>query len=411
MDLHDGRPFWPLRNGLIDAYPPLDADWHGDVVVLGAGITGALIADALTAAGLRVAVVDRRDVATGSTAASTALLQYEIDTELHELVCLLGEPAAVRAYRACEQAVRDLRALSADLAPAARVRKRESCYYADRFWHVPRLRSEFALRQRHGFDVELLTRNDLRQRLGIGAWPLALLSREAGDVDPYRMTHALLRRVRERGATVCDRTRISGWEAGEDGVEVHSDRGPKLRARYLVLAGGFETQTWLRDRVARNRSSYALVTEPLAELPAWLRRGMAWGSARPYHYFRSTLDARVIAGGEDDAIDNEMRRDANVRRKAGKLLKALNRLMPAAQPPAEIAYAWAGTFAETPDGLPYFGAHRQHGPRVLFAMAYGGNGITYSMIGAALLRERIFGRAHADAPLFGFERIGRGVEA
>ena len=46
------------------------------------------------------------------------------------------------------------------------------------------------------------------------------------------------------------------------------------------------------------------------------------------------------------------------------------------------AFCWAGTFAETGDGLPFFGAHAQHGPRVQFAMAYGGNGITYAAIGA-----------------------------
>jgi glycine/D-amino acid oxidase-like deaminating enzyme len=71
------------------------------------------------------------------------------------------------------------------------------------------------------------------------------------------------------------------------------------------------------------------------------------------------------------------------------------------------AFAWAGTCAETKDGLPFFGAHPQHGPRVHFAMAYGGNGITYSVIGAALLRAAIEGRAHPLAALFGFGRVAR----
>lgn len=44
-------------------------------------------------------------------------------------------------------------------------------------------------------------------------------------------------------------------------------------------------------------------------------------------------------------------------------------------------------------------------PRVHFAMAYGGNGITYSRIGAALLRAGIHRRKHPLAELFGFGRI------
>ncbi len=59
------------------------------------------MADALIATGKRIVVLDSRDVAQGSTAASTALLQYEIDTHLVDLVQMLGAEPAMRAYRAC----------------------------------------------------------------------------------------------------------------------------------------------------------------------------------------------------------------------------------------------------------------------------------------------------------------------
>jgi glycine/D-amino acid oxidase-like deaminating enzyme len=68
------------------------------------------------------------------------------------------------------------------------------------------------------------------------------------------------------------------------------------------------------------------------------------------------------------------------------------------------AFSWGGTFAETDDGLPWFGSHPSLGPRVLFAMAYGGNGITYAMAGAPLLRALAERRAHPLAGLFGFAR-------
>jgi len=66
-----------------------------------------------------------------------------------------------------------------------------------------------------------------------------------------------------------------------------------------------------------------------------------------------------------------------------------------------IAFDWAGTVAETEDGLPQFGIHEQHGPRVHFAMAYGGNGKTYRPIGAELLRDTLLKKAHPCAQLFG----------
>ncbi|HVK93988.1 MAG TPA: hypothetical protein VM571_04600, partial [Noviherbaspirillum sp.] len=75
--------------------------------------------------------------------------------------------------------------------------------------------------------------------------------------------------------------------------------------------------------------------------------------------------------------------------------------------PLAPAFAWAGTFAETEDGLPFFGVHPQLGPRVHFAMAYGGNGISYSMLGAGLLRASIEKRRHPLSELFGFGRLER----
>jgi glycine/D-amino acid oxidase-like deaminating enzyme len=85
-----------------------------------------------------------------------------------------------------------------------------------------------------------------------------------------------------------------------------------------------------------------------------------------------------------------------------KLIARLQELMPDVQP--DVGFARAGTFAETADGLPWFGAHPKLDPGVLSAMAYGGNGITYSAIGAHILADAVRGKPHPLAALFGFER-------
>ena len=82
MNLTGGHPFRRVKNGLMATYPRLAVAVRCDALVVGAGITGALIAHSLSEVGLRVCVIDKREVGWGSTAASTALLQYEIDTEL-----------------------------------------------------------------------------------------------------------------------------------------------------------------------------------------------------------------------------------------------------------------------------------------------------------------------------------------
>ena len=100
MDLHSGAAFWLVSNGLVPAPPRLGGAEHCDVLIVGAGITGALLADALSADGLDVVVVDRREPGLGSTTASTALLLFEIDVELAELVERIGEEAAEARHQA-----------------------------------------------------------------------------------------------------------------------------------------------------------------------------------------------------------------------------------------------------------------------------------------------------------------------
>jgi glycine/D-amino acid oxidase-like deaminating enzyme len=404
MDLKSGYPWWAVKNGLLHAFPPLQQDLRCDVVVLGGGISGALIADELSAHGHEVVVIDRRDVGWGSTAASTALLQYEIDTPMTELARRYGEADAVLAYRSCAEAIPLLQAKAAEVRDVGFARTR-SLYYASRHRDLHALRGEFELRARHGFAVQWRDRDAMRARHGFDA-PGAILSDVAARVDPYRMACRLLARLEKRGVGVFDRTSVASIQASSRGVTLRTPEGFTVRAGHVVLAAGYEAQQWLDQRIAKNRSSYAFISDPIdaAALGA-LADTLLWETARPYLYLRSTDDGRLLVGGEDDAVDLPARRDGRVESKARKLLRKVQALFPAL--PLAIDFAWAGTFAETSDGLPFFGPHPQHGPRVHFAMAYGGNGITYSMVGAGLLRALIERRRHPLAALFSFARLER----
>ena len=123
MDLRTDYPFWLLDKGIIRSYPSLDYDTRADVVVMGAGISGALVAWHLAKAGYDVLVADKRHVGMGSTAASTALLQYEIDTPLIQLIKQVGEQHAVRSYLLCLQAIEEMGKLCQRLPEAGFTRK------------------------------------------------------------------------------------------------------------------------------------------------------------------------------------------------------------------------------------------------------------------------------------------------
>jgi len=130
MDLRTGAAFWPVRDGLVQTYPPLDADLTVDVAVIGAGCTGALIASRLCDAGASVVVVDKRDVANGSTAATTGLLLYETDSSLSELAESIGEEPAVRAWQLGREAIDEIADLCAAVGDDCGFATRATLYLA-----------------------------------------------------------------------------------------------------------------------------------------------------------------------------------------------------------------------------------------------------------------------------------------
>ena len=399
MDLHSGLPFWLIRNGLGPAYPPLNADVRTDVVIVGGGITGALCAYHLAEAGVAVVVVDARTIGTGSTCASTALLQYEIDTPLYELQELVGLDHAVRSYRACARAIATLGEIAQkiDIPDFA---CHPSVQYASKPAHVKNLRTEAALRNQHGLAVDFLEGSEVGRVLPFPA-PAALRSPLAAQMDAWRFTHALHAESLRRGTAIHERTEVIDFRDHADAVELRTASGHRINARHLIYATGYESRDLLPKDVIHLDSTYALVSEAGCSDNPWPDNALIWETAQPYLYMRTAPEGRIIVGGRDERFRSPRLRDALLARKAAALEADIAGLFPNLDVRRE--FAWCGTFGSTKDGLPYI----DRSPTDMhswFALGMGGNGITFSVIAAEILRDRILGRPNMDAELFRFDR-------
>jgi glycine/D-amino acid oxidase-like deaminating enzyme len=396
LRLHSGAPYWLLDAGLEEFSAPSAAC---DVAIVGAGITGALLADRLTGAGLSVTLFDRRAPAYGSTAASTALLQYEIDVELLDLISRVGEADAVRSYQLCAAAITELGALCEELGPECGFVPRSSLYLASRRRDAKRLQQEMEARARVGLDVTWWDRKQVDHRYGIPSHG-ALRTDSAAEVSPVRLTRALLRRAIGRGAGLFIRTTVEQVEREGSGVRLQTSRGT-VRAGTVIYAAGYEVPAPLRAELVALHSSYAMVTEPLGRFGRWDDGCLIWESARPYCYLRSTQDGRILIGGLDVPFRDPDWRDRLLPDKASRLEQRLRNWLPDVMPTR--AYAWAGTFGETKDGLPFVGAAAD-APQIAYALGYGGNGITFSLVAANILRDQCLGRPNDDARIFRLDR-------
>ncbi len=396
MDLTSGLPFWPIRDGLIGVYPPLTQDLHCDALIVGGGITGALLSHELTGRGVDCVLIDRREIGHGSTCASTALLQYELDVPLHQLCERVGTEVAERGYTLGVAAIHRLQKLAGSDCDFA---SRPSLLIARRKADIPGLRKEYDARKRARLPVAWLDRFEL-ESLGIES-DGAIRSSVAAQADPYRLTHRLLRLSSKRGLRVFDRTTALRYHETKSKMTVETDRGVKVRCRAIFFASGYETQDILPKNIVTLKSTYTFISEPVENFDWWKDRALIWDTGDPYLYMRTTGDNRVIVGGEDDGVLDPTRRDRRIPAKTHRLLTRFARVFPGQR--LESAFGWAGIFGGTKDGLAYIGRYEAF-PLGYFALGFGGNGITFSMIASWILADAFLGRKNRDEDMFRFDR-------
>jgi glycine/D-amino acid oxidase-like deaminating enzyme len=400
MNLRSYYPYWLLRHGIINNYPSLASDVKADVAIIGAGISGALVAWHLCKAGFSVVVADRRHVGWGSTAASTSLLQYEIDTPLYELKEKTGEENAIKSYLLCREAIYKLETICRQFNDKELFEFKPSLQFASFKSHVADLKKEYELRKKIGFSLEFLDEKNVVEKYGFSK-PAALLSKDGAEADAYKITHRLFEKCIPLGLRLYDHTEITNIIHHKKGVELITPDKKKIHARYLVIACGYESQRYIPYKVETLESTYAAISEPFSQKHFWYKNSLIWETASPYLYIRTTADNRIIIGGKDVPFTNPDKRDELLPAKTKALERSFSKLFPALQ--FKTDFKWAGSFASTKDGLPFIGSIRQR-PHSFFALGFGGNGITFSMIAAEIIRDLLTGKNNPHARIFSFDR-------
>lgn len=406
--LRRGHPIWLQSTPRLEPrYPSLTGSEQADVAVVGGGMTGGLVAQAFADAGVSVVLLDSGVVGGGSTAASSALLLKEPDRGLLELEHRYGRRIGRRLWRLSEDAVAQFVSLISRLRVSCGLTRRDAVYYAIGAEAADRLGRELDARVAAGFEGRWLGAGQLRRLTGI-AGHAALKTRGSAQFDPYRACVGILDAAATSGARIFERSRVIRIDAARDRARVRTHRGC-VEAKRVVIATGYATPQF-RPLAGRFRlfRTYVLATEPMTasqRADVGLSDVMIWDTDRPYHYARWTPDHRLLLGGADRPVRPGQRRDIAFRTATHELREYFDGMLPALGT-IDVATAWEGLFAMTPDSFPYIGPHPRY-PAHWFALGYGGNGMTFGMLAARLLLERWQGRSSLDHRLLAFDRARR----
>jgi len=206
--------------------------------------------------------------------------------------------------------------------------------------------------------------------------------------------------MKNSGLEVYSHTDIVKVKSGKKTITLTTQRKHTIKANKMVCSPGFESAFFIKEQVMSLNSTYVFVSRPVLS-KLWPETCLIWETARPYQYIRTTADNRVIVGGEDEEFTTAANRDKKMKLKIKKILNKFHQLFPDIE--LEVDFNWCGVFGETKDGLPYIGEHKDH-PNTYFALGYGGNGITFSVIAAEIIRDLYTGKSTGKEKIFKFDR-------
>jgi len=353
---------------LEDPVEPLPRPaWQGraDVIVIGGGVTGCSCALTLAEAGVRVRLLEAREVASGASgrnggfALRGGAMAYDIARQQ------LGIEAASRLWRLTEAYLDRLESLAGDA-----LRRVGSLRLAADEAERDSLRAEHDALLEDGFAVEWV--DELADGLA-SRYHGAILHPADGALQPARWVRRLGRLAAEAGADVRERSRVESVDA--------------LDADHVVVATDGSGQGLLAelDAAIVPTRGQVIVTEPLERLlferPHYARHG--------YDYWHQTPDRRLVVGGRRDAaLELETTSEEATTDLIQRELDAFAAEL--AGQPVRVTNRWAGIWGATADTLPLVGPVPGHAG-VWAALGYSGHGNVLGFAAGDLVARAIRG--------------------
>ena len=167
MKLTSSEPFFLVKNGIANSYPSITENLDTEILIVGGGITGSLIAHQCMEDGDKTVLMDRREIGHGSTSAKTSMLQYEIDVPLHHLNDFICKKATIESYWACYKSIDDLKKIVQQVKSDCGFKKKESLYFATLKKDVGWLKKEFEARKKIGIPVKWLETDEIDKKFHI----------------------------------------------------------------------------------------------------------------------------------------------------------------------------------------------------------------------------------------------------
>ena len=254
--------------------------------------------------------------------------------------------------------------------------------------HLPGLKEEFELHQRHGYDVVYLDRDEAQAQVASPLYQGAVWSRSnSGTVHPAKLAWGLKAAALKLGVRLYEDSPLTDLESDGAGLTVRTHDGSLRAPKVLLATNAFAAgDRRIKHRVAAIRDRI-VATEPLTDEQlarvGWANRQGVYDTRTQLNYTRLTKENRIVFGGRVGYYfgnDTDPSADRDVQTYE-RLAKVFFTTFPQLDDVA-FSHAWGGPIALTTRMAVHF--QRYHGGKVIYAGGYSGFGVSATRFGARL---------------------------
>ena len=380
------QPIWLEEKKKL--YPSLEEDVSADVVIIGGGITGITSAYLLAKERKKVVLLEAKELASNATGYTTAFITQSIDTDLTDLVDILGVLNTKLVWQSHGQAIDLIEKIVKDEKIDCEFTRCSNFVYASDEKQARSIYEEKKIADKLGFDIKLKKEN-----LGFCHNDCLEIKNQA-KFHPTKYLYALAKKCEELGVKIFEKSEVLSIDE-TFGLAVKTEK--HLVQTLKVIVTTYNPFNHPREIVMKGGMYESFIYE--LEVPKGvLKEGIYEDLSNPYYYFRVDPRAshdQVIIGGEDRREELKIDKQKHF----NALKKYINHIFGHLE--LKIISRWTGPILEPSDGLASIGEYR---PNQYLAAHFSGNGMTYSHISALIFRDIILGRKNDWVGLYNPKR-------
>lgn len=401
MQITNGNLYWIDKTKIINTYNYLTSNESCDVLIIGGGIAGAITAYFLAKEGFNIIIVEKNILGYGNTSACSALIDYQLDNDLHRLEKNIGKTSGEKLYKLSLDALKKLQRIDSEFESDTGFKMLDTIYFTNKFIHKPLINKEYITRKNAGFDISLLDKHDI-VNLSNGI----ITKRSSAIINPYLFTQELFGYLSNfSNVRIYENTKIEDLEFSQDSVVGITNNGFRILANKVVFTSGIETLKYIKGPPTDIYRKFTIVTNRLNKLDNAYTNFIGKDTAEPYHMMRFDED-RIIFSGENIKVTDKLANNYRILSVANERYKRLYNSMKRTVNDLDdirVDYAFNGTFVNTKDNLPIID-EIPYMPNCFCNLGFGTNGILHSVIGGNILKDAVKGYYTKDMNLFKINR-------